>query len=270
MTENAAYSATPASIPLPVRTITADDVRQSLAEGFADFRDRRGDLIFVGLLYPLIGFLTVLFFTGAQLPLLFPLFAGLSLLGPLVATGFYEMAKRREQGRDTSWMHFFDVLKSEQIVSIAAVGIGLLAIFGAWIASAGILYALFFGAEPPVSISAFAREILSTPQGWAMIFVGNLVGLLFAVAVLAVSVVSLPLLVDRKVSAERAVFTSLAAFRQNRGPLLRWGLTVAVLLLLGAIPLLIGLAVVLPVLGYATWHLYTRLVDREAIAAQGR
>ncbi|MCA1750128.1 MAG: DUF2189 domain-containing protein, partial [Sphingomonadales bacterium] len=113
---------------------------------------------------------------------------------------------------------------------------------------------------------AFFAEVFTTPRGWAMIIVGNLVGLAFAVLVLAVSVVSLPLLVDRKVSAEQAVATSLAAFRLNTAILLRWGFLVAVILVLGAIPLLIGLAVALPILGYATWHLYTRLVDRAAMS----
>ena len=103
-----------------------------------------------------------------------------------------------------------------------------------------------------------------------MIIVGNIVGSLFAIMVLATSVVSLPLLVDRKASAERAVATSLAAFRRNPLVLLRWGITVGLILTLGTIPLLVGLAVALPVLGYATWHLYTRLVDREALDRMGR
>ena len=264
MAELAARQSHP-TVPLPVRSITADDLRASLAEGYADFREMRGDLIFVGMLYPLIGLVTALLFSGGNVFLLFPLFAGLSLLGPLVATGFYELAKRREAGLHANWRHFFDVLRSPSIGSIVAVGVGLLAIFAGWLAAAWLLYIAFFGAAPPASIGQFASELFGTAHGWAMILVGNLVGAVFALLVLAGSVASLPLLVDRRVSAERAVATSFAAFRQNPASLLRWGATVGVILLLGAIPLLIGLAVALPVLGYATWHLYTRLVDRAAI-----
>ena len=87
----------------------------------------------------------------------------------------------------------------------------------------------------------------------------------FALLVLAVSVVSLPMLVDCNIEAGTALDTSMRAFRANFGLMIRWGLIVAVLLVLGSIPLFIGLAVVLPWLGYATWHLYTRLVDRSEL-----
>lgn len=265
---NSITRSAPAEPAIPVRRITREDLNASLAEGYADFMAKRGDLIFVGILYPLVGILTTVLLSRQQVFLLFPLFAGLALLGPLVATGFYELARRREEGRDTQWYHFFDVLRSPSFGSIFAVGVGLFALFAAWIGAAAIIYALFFGAVPPASTMGFFTDVFTTPQGWGMIVAGLLVGLGFAVLVLAVSVVSLPLLVDKRVTAEQAVTTSLAAFRLNTGPLLRWGFTVAAILVLGAIPLLIGLAAALPILGYATWHLYTRLVDREAVGGE--
>lgn len=255
---------------MPVRSITADDLGASLRDGYEDFKAKRGDLIFVGLLYPAIGILTAALVTGSNLVLLFPLFAGLSLMGPVVAVGFYEIARRREKGLDSSWPHFFDAVRGRQAASIAGLGVGLLAIFGAWLASAALLYAAFMGPQPPASIPAFLGDLFGTPGGWALIIVGNLVGLGFALIVLATSVVSLPMLVDRRVRAERALAVSIAAFRRNPVVLLRWGLTVAAILVVGAIPLLVGLAVALPILGYATWHLYTRLVDRDALDAEPR
>jgi uncharacterized membrane protein len=251
---------------IPVRTITAEDLTASLREGYQDFLQKRGDLVFVGLLYPLIGICAALAASGGSiLPLLFPMLAGLSLLGPLVSTGFYQLAKRREQGLESSWWHFFDVFKSPSREGIFLAGIMLMAIFAAWLVSAGLIYAFFFGTTPPPTVGALLTDAFTTPRGWVMVLIGNAVGALFAVIVLATSVVSLPLLIDKRVDAATAVRTSLKAFSANRTLLLRWGVWVGLLLVLGAIPVFLGLAFVLPMLGYATWHLYTRLVDRSAV-----
>jgi uncharacterized membrane protein len=253
---------------VPVRTITAEDLSASLRDGYRDFLEKRGDLVFVGLLYPIIGIVAAIAAMGGSiLPLLFPMLAGLSLLGPLVSTGFYELAKRREMGLESSWWHFFDVVKSPSREGIILVGIMLMAIFGAWLVSAGIIYAFFFGTKPPATIGLLLTEAFTTPQGWAMILIGNAVGAVFAVIVLATSVVALPMLIDKRVDAATAVRTSLKAFKANRQVLLRWGVRVGLLLVLGAIPMFLGLAFILPMLGYATWHLYTRLVDRSAVSS---
>lgn len=263
-------ASTPVASPtrdVPVRTITAQDLTQSLRDGYSDFLEKRGDLVFVGLLYPLIGICAWVAATGGSiLPLLFPMLAGLSLLGPLVSTGFYELARRREAGLESSWWHFFKAFSSPSREGIILVGIMLMAIFGAWLVAAGVIYAVFFGTEPPATIGILVTEAFTTSRGWAMMLIGNAVGAVFAVIVLATSVVSLPMLIDQRVDAATAVRTSLKAFRANRTLLLRWGLRVAILLFLGALPIFLGLAFVLPTLGYATWHLYTRLVDRSAFS----
>jgi len=252
--------------PAPVRRIGKEDLDAALREGYQDFLSKRGDLIFAGLLYPLVGLLAAAFsLNGASLPLLFPLVAGLSLLGPLVSSGFYELARRREVGEDSSWLHFFDMRKAANFSDLMFVGVILLAIFAAWMVAAVAIHGVFLGAMLPRTPGDFLTEVLTTPQGWAMILVGNIAGLFFAVLVLATSFVSLPMIVDRNVGFGRALRTSVRAYQANRVMSLRWGLRVAILLVIGSIPLFLGLAVVLPVLGYATWHLYTRLVDRSAL-----
>lgn len=250
---------------VPVRTIGAADLNAALREGLADFGEKRGDLVIVGLIYPLIGFAAaVLFLGGAFIPLFFPILAGVGLLGPVAALGFYELARRREAGLESTWAHFFDVVKRPAFESIMAVTGILLLIFSAWVFIAWALYAAFIE-TPPETIGAFLTALFTTARGWGLIVVGNLIGLAFAWTVLALSVVSMPMLVDRDVDARTAMATSLKAVRANRGAMARWGVTVAVLLVLGSIPAFIGLAFVLPWLGYATWHLYTRLVDRSAL-----
>lgn len=256
----------PTDARVAVRDISTADLNTSLSQAWDDFREKRGDLVLIGILYPVIGIVTAIAAQGLSLlPFLFPLIAGLSLMGPVVATGYYILAKRREQGVESSWWHFLDITKSASAESIVVVVLLLIAIFGAWIVSAGLIYAAFFGGEPPASIGNFLRDVFTTPQGWGMILVGNAVGAIFSIVVLAVSVVSLPMLVDKRVDAGTAIGASVRATRANLGVMIRWGLTVVGLLFLGSLPAFLGLAVVLPLLGYATWHLYTKLVVREGL-----
>ncbi|WP_442681067.1 DUF2189 domain-containing protein [Sphingomonas sp. ASY06-1R] len=255
-------TSTPAKLP-EIRHIDASDLSWSLREGWKDFRAKRGDLIVIGLVYPIVCLIAaVVTFNNPLLPLFFPLVAGLSIAGPAAASGFYELARRREEGRDSSWWHFLDPLNGRSRTPLAVLTIGLAGLFLAWLIAAYAIYAVTFGADTPMRPSDLFGRLFTTTAGWQMILLGNLAGLCFAVVTLAFAVVSFPMVVDKPVDAGLAVRTSLAAVRRNPGTMLRWGLYVAALLLIGLIPLAVGLAVILPWLGYSTWHLYTKLVVR--------
>jgi uncharacterized membrane protein len=256
---------------IPVRKINDDDLRVALRQGLDDFQAMRGDILLAGLIYTLIGIAAVVMTTnGPLMPFFLPVVAGVGLLGPVAAVGFYELARRRERGEPATWSRFFDVRKRPTTDEMGMVAGLLLAIFAAWLVAAGILYAAIFGWATPASLSEFAAIVFTTPRGWALIASGLVVGAVFGWLVLALSVVSLPMLVDCDVSASDAVSASWRAAHANKGAMIRWGLIVGALLVIGSIPLFVGLAFVLPWLGYATWHLYTRLVDRDAIPARRR
>ena len=255
-------AATGAGHSLPrVRTITPSDLREVLAKGLDDFRAMPTHVIFLSLIYPVAGLIIARATWGAALvPLLYPLAAGFALLGPFAAVAIYELSRRREQGLDTSWTHAFEVVHAESFRAILALGLILLVLFGVWIAVAHAIYVAHFGYAAPETITGFVRDVLTTDAGRSLIVVGNAVGFLFALAAFVISVVAFPLLVDRNISVTGAVATSVKAVVQNPVTMALWGLIVAAALLIGSLPLFIGLAVVMPVLGHSTWHLYRKVV----------
>lgn len=245
-----------------VRKISVSDLFDALRRGVDDFMVKPSHIVFLCMIYPIVGVLLGAWTSGVDaLPILFPLVSGFALVGPFAAIGLYEISRRREAGLDTSWNHALEVRYSPTLPSIAAVGVMLLAIFIAWLLAAQFLYQQIFGPEAPDSISGFLSEIFTTARGWTLIVVGHAVGFVFAAVVLCTTVIAFPLLLDRDVGAYEAIHTSARAVLANPIPMAVWGLIVAALLILGSLPLLAGLAVVLPILGHATWHLYRKVVE---------
>jgi uncharacterized membrane protein len=245
-----------------VRRVGVADLKDALARGWADFQANRTDVVFLCVIYPIIGLILARAVSGGLLPLLFPLASGFALVGPLAAVGLNEMSRRRERGEEVRWIDAFGVLHAPSIGSIALLGVLLIALFLLWLVLADAIYFVTLGPDAPASASAFFTEVFTTGAGWTMIIVGIAVGFLFALLVLSISVVSFPLLLDRNVGIGTAVSTSMRAVAANPAVMALWGFIVACGLVLGSIPLFVGLVVVLPVLGHATWHLYRKVVPR--------
>ena len=247
-----------------IRTIGLSDLRRALQLGWEDFKAVPSHAIMLCVIYPVLGIVLARVVHGySVLPLLFPLAAGFALLGPFAALGLYELSRRRETGEEPSAWDAMEVFRSPSFGAMLGLGVLLLALFVTWIATAQAIYVAVFGYETAAGIPDFARRVLTTPQGWWLIIVGCGVGFLFALIALCISVVSFPMMLDRHATAGEAMVTSLRAMAQNPVPMAAWGLIVAVLLVLGTLPFFLGLAVVIPLLGHATWHLY-----RETIAPE--
>src|ERR1700675_1868699 len=246
--------------PFVIRKIGLSDLSDALRLGWEDFKAVPSHAIILCVIYPVLGLVLFRMVLGyAVLPLLFPLAAGFTLIGPFAALGLYELSRRRERGEEAAAWDAIQVLRAPSFGAMLELGTLLLVLFGTWIAAADALYIATFGHTPAASIPDFATRILTTPEGWLLIIVGCGVGFLFAVVALCVSVVSFPLMLDRHASAIDAIRTSLRAVKENPLAMAVWGLIVGVLLVIGSLPFV----VVLPVLGHATWHLYRKVVEPD-------
>ncbi len=245
-----------------VQKINLADLQDALRLGWEDFKAVPTHAILLALIYPVLGIVLARTVLGYSiLPLLFPLAAGFALLGPFAALGFYDLSRRREQGQTPTAAHALGVLRSPSIGAMVSSGVFLLVLFMVWLAAAQSIYSSTFGYAPASSFPDFFRSVLTTAEGQRLIVMGCGVGFLFALVALCVSVVSFPLMLDRHASAMDAMITSVRAVAQNPIPMAAWGLIVAALLIAGTIPFFLGLTVVIPVLGHATWHLYRKLIE---------
>lgn len=244
-----------------IRQIHLSDLMDAIGKGFSDFNAMPTHYFYLAIIYPVVTFSIAGFYGNLDLlPFIFPLLAGYTILGPIVAIGTYELSRRREFGRFTSRTNAFLVFKSHSINAIVNLAIILMFIYFAWLYFAQAIYVENFGATAPESYSAFINQLITTPQGIALIITGCSVGLIFSIIVLSFSIISFPMLLDLDVGVFVALTASVKAFLVNPLIMIIWGLIVAASLLLGSLLFFAGLCVVLPVLGHTTWHLYRKIV----------
>jgi uncharacterized membrane protein len=249
----------PPAVP-EINEVDASDLRASLAAGWQDFR--RAPLLGVifSAVYVLGGWLITWAVTAkGQVWWTLPASAGFPILGPFVACGFYEISRRLEAGEPLVASEIIGVIfrqKDRQIPAIAAV---IVVYFLFWNFLSHMIFALFLGNATMTNVSSSLAVFLS-PQGLSMLAFGTLVGAAFATLLFCLTVVSLPMLLDREVDFVTAMLTSFALVRENPRIMLSWGALIAICLFLGMLPAFLGLLVVLPLFGHASWHLYRRAI----------
>jgi len=243
-----------------VRPITFGDVAEAMIEGLRDFQAAPLLGMALGALYCVAGIAVVLSVTTLGMSYLaYPLVAGFALIGPFVAIGFYEISRKREAGERPG---LGDVLRTMTSRSeIGWMAFVTLFVFIMWMYQVRFLMALFFGLNASfVSLTQFIAVVLTTNEGLLFLLVGNIIGAFLAAVMFSLTVVSFPLLLDRDVDCVTAMVTSVRAVVKSPAPLLGWAAVIVVLLVISALPFFLGLIVVLPVLGHATWHLYRRII----------
>jgi uncharacterized membrane protein len=258
MVASAAYD----DVEPKVRNIPVTDLKDVIAGGLSDFSAHPSHRVFLSLIFPVAGFFMIRMAMDYDVwSLIIPLAAGFALVGPFAAIGMYGLSRRHENHPAVTWRGSMDAFRSASLGSILVLGVILTATFVAWVYSARFIYGFTMASLGPLEAADFVATMFGTSEGWSLLVIGNIVGFIFAVIVLSISVVSFPLLIDHHVSLGTAVRTSIRAVMVNPVTMLVWGAIVGLSLFLGSLPFFVGLAVVFPVLGHATWHLYRKVVE---------
>ena len=239
--------------------LTVKDLRAALAAGWDDFKAYPAFGLFFAAIYVVAGmFIYFALLVRGEIAWLVPAAAGFPLLAPFVAVGLYEVSRRRQAGMPMRWRAILGALRGRGDEQILSMGVILFVAFAFWLMVAHGVFAIFL-AESGVGSESMA--LFQTGAGLLMLLVGSIIGALMALAFYAITVVSLPMLVDREIDFITAIIVSLATVRSNKFVLLVWAVWITVTLFFAMLPLFLGLLVVLPVLGHATWHLYRRSVN---------
>jgi uncharacterized membrane protein len=260
--EITAAEATPNRTDPFVRVITVNDVNQAWERGVRDFQAAPSFGLAFGAFYAFAGIAIVSSTTALGLSYLaYPLSAGFALIGPFAAVGLYEVSRSLEAGAEVSWRRVLRIVVEQRNRQLAWMALVVLFVFIIWMYQVQLLLTLFVGFRSFATLEEFLVVLTTTPEGVAFLLLGNAVGVLLSLMLFCLTVVSFPLLLDHDFDFVTAMITSVRAVVVNPAPMLGWGFTVGVLLVLASLPFFLGLIVVLPIVGHATWHLYRAVVD---------
>ena len=267
--DNGESAVMPITKGLIVRPVNLGDIANALRAGWGDFRRAPLFGLFFGSFYAVGGILTaILMFWMNMTYMIIPLVIGFILIGPFVAVGLYEVSRALEEGRPLGWGGVLGVMLKQRTREFGWMSFVTLFVFWIWIYQVRLWIAIFFGMHTASTLTAFTKLLFTTSNGFAFLAVGTLVGAVLALVLYAITVISFPLLLDREVDFITAMLTSIKAVAASPLPMLTWGAAIALLTLLAVLPAFLGLLVVFPVIGHASWHLYRRTLAPASPARQ--
>lgn len=244
-----------------IRRPTKSDFTASLSEGWGDFvANPVPDLIFASF-FVIAGLVMswITYATGHTFWLILAVM-GFPLVGTLGAVGFYELSRRKTEGGETGFGAVFSEVWSQRGGQLPWLSAIIIVTFMFWFFLGHMIFALFLGLAPMTNVSS-SLEVFLTTEGLSMLIFGSAVGAVFATFVFAISVLGMPMLLDRDVDFITAMLKSIGAVTEAFVPYIIWGIVIAVITLAAMVPAFLGLFVAMPVLGHATWHLYKRLTS---------
>ncbi|MBT1159020.1 DUF2189 domain-containing protein [Aminobacter anthyllidis] len=257
---NKAGGKRPGALP-EIRALTVDDIRQSLSKGAADFANCPIIGLVIALVFVVIGLAITTSLLVLHKPwLIYPFAIGFPLVGPFAAVGLYEVSRRLEAGQVPTPGEVLKVIWAQRRREVSWMAFVMLFVFWVWMYQIRLLMALILGRMSYATLDRFADLVLTTPEGWIFLGLGHVEGAALALVLFSITVISIPMLLDREVDFITAMLTSIRTVLASPLVMLGWGLVVTLMVLAACVPFFLGLLVALPVLGHATWHLYRRAV----------
>ena len=240
-----------------LRMVQINDIGEALRRGVADFLAAPLFGLFFGGVFAAGGLAIFWFLSMADMGwMIIPIGIGFPLVGPFVAAGLYEVSRRRAAGLKLSWKAVLLTVFRQRERQMGWMAFVVLFILWVWLYQVRLLLALFMGFSAPSSLSKFLEVVLTTPSGLGFLAIGSAIGLVLALVLFATTVFAMPMLLDTELDFVTAMLTSIKAVTSSPVTMIGWGITVTVLTIVALAPAFLGLLVVLPVLGHATWHLY--------------
>ena len=245
-----------------INDLTAQDISHALSAGFADFLARPVMSGFFGVFYAVFGlaFVWCLVWLG-QIWMIIPAIIGFPLVAPFAAAGLYEMSRRRQKDTPFGWAEILTVMADQRKRELGWMAFVTLFIFWVWMYQVRLWLALILQNTSFSDFSGFLNIVFFTPQGWTFLAVGTCVGALLSAVLFTVTVIAMPMLLDRETNFVSAMITSVNAVKQNPVVMLTWAAIISVTILLSLVPAFLGLIFTLPILGHTTWHLYQRAIE---------
>ena len=244
-----------------INTIGWGDIGASLRLGVRDFFKAPKYGLFFGAIYALGGLAILAFLMLYDMPwMIVPIAIGFPLIGPFIAAGLYEVSRRQEKGQKLSWRDILVTVFAQRERQLGWMAFVVLFIFWIWVYQVRILLAIFLGFKTPSTLEGFLQVVTGSQEGLTFLVAGTLVGAVLALVLFSVTVIAMPLLLDSERDFVTAMIASVKTVTQNPVPMLGWGIIVTLLAIVAMLPAFLGLIVIFPILGHATWHLYRRAI----------